>query len=81
MFNSEGQPLMHFGRTGTGDGDLYLPAQVMVDYDSIELFRKYIAPNFRVEYLVFVTNQLGDNKVSVFAFGQLENARLSGTTE
>jgi len=35
-----------------------------------EPFRKYIAPNFEAEYLILVTNQLGPNKVSIYAFGK-----------
>lgn len=70
LFDPEGKALMYLGGTGTEDGQLYLPAQVVISYDIAEPFRKYIAPNFEPEYLVFVTNQLGPNKVSIFAFGK-----------
>jgi hypothetical protein len=43
---------------------------VVISYDIAEPFRKYIAPNFEAEYLIFVTNQLGPNKVSIYAFGK-----------
>lgn len=69
LFDREGTPLMFLGRTGLGDGQLYSPAQITIDYDSVEHFREYIAPDFDAKYLVFVTNQQGPNKVSVFAFG------------
>jgi len=69
MFDKKGQALMHFGESGTGAGRLYLPAQVIVSYDSLEHFKQYIAPDFKAKYLIFVTNQLGPNKVSVFAYG------------
>ena len=69
LFDPEGRPLMYFGGTGVGDGRLYLPAQVTIDYDSLEFFRAYVAPDFKVKYLILVTNQLPPNKISVFAFG------------
>jgi len=78
LFDPEGKALMYLGKTGTGEGQLYLPAQVVISYDIAEPFRKYIAPNFEAEYLVFVTNQLGPNKVSIFAFGK---GPVSATTQ
>ncbi|NQT19313.1 MAG: hypothetical protein HQ592_06385 [Planctomycetes bacterium] len=71
LFNKEGRALMHFGGAGDedGNGGLLLPAQVIVDYDNLELFREYIAPSFDAQYLILVTSQYGKNKVSVFAFG------------
>ena len=70
LFNQEGQPLMHIGEAGEDAGQLGLPAQVAIDYDNVELFRQYIAPDFNAQYLIFVTNQMGKNKISVFAFGE-----------
>ncbi len=46
-----------------------LPAQITIDYDNVSDFAKYIDPGFVAEYLFYVTNQWGPNKVSVFAFG------------
>ncbi|NIA21350.1 MAG: hypothetical protein GWP05_05140 [Anaerolineaceae bacterium] len=70
LFNQEGQPLMFFGGAGSGQGQLQLPAQVTISYDIPEKFRKLVAPDFEAKYLVFVTSQLGPNKVNVYAFGQ-----------
>ena len=69
LFNEKGQPLMNFGNPGMEEGDLILPAQIAIDYDGLELFEKYISPDFDAQYLLFVTSQIGNNKVSVFAFG------------
>jgi len=69
LFDPEGKPLMHFGEIGTEDGRLYLPAQITIDYDSLEYFKEYVAPDFNVKYLILVTNQQPPNKISVFAFG------------
>lgn len=69
LFNPEGQPLMNFGGQGFGEGQLALPAQVTLNYDSLPFFQEFVAPDFVPEYLILVANQLGVNKVSVFAFG------------
>ena len=45
-----------------------LPAAVVVDYDSVEYFQKYLAPGRQCEYLIFVTSQAGPQKVSVYGF-------------
>ncbi|KKL58727.1 hypothetical protein LCGC14_2222460 [marine sediment metagenome] len=70
LFDQKGNPLMHFGGSGVGPGQLLLPAQVTLDYDNIELFREDISPDFKAEYLILVTYQIGPNKVSVYAFGR-----------
>ena len=69
LFDPQGRALMHFGESGTDPGKLYLPAQIAIDYDNVELYRKYISPDFQAEYLVYVTSQIGPHKVSVYAFG------------
>jgi DNA-binding beta-propeller fold protein YncE len=75
LFNPEGKALMHLGGQGFGEGELVLPAQVMLNDDSVDYFKKYLAPDFVPEYLIFVANQLGSNKVSVFAFGHRAEAK------
>jgi sugar lactone lactonase YvrE len=69
MFNAEGQLLMHLGGPGDGTGALMLPASVAVDRTSIPFFQQYVYPGFTVDYLVFVTSQVGARRVSVYAFG------------
>jgi len=70
LFDSEGRLLMYFGQAGSStEGELYLPAAVKVDYDHVGLFQKLAAPGFKLEYLVLVTSQFGDRKVSVYGFG------------
>lgn len=69
IFNPEGRLLMFFGDSGLGPGGLMLPAKVAIDEQNIALFRTYAAPEFEIEYLVLVTSQFGDRKVSVYGFG------------
>lgn len=69
IFDMEGRLLLFFGLAGaTTQGEVVLPAAVEVDYDSVPLFQKYVAPGYQCDYLVFVTSQFGGQKVSVYGF-------------
>ncbi len=69
LFDAEGKLLMYFGQpNGTQPGALYLPAGLAVDYDNVGEFQKYVAPGFKLDYIILVTNQAGPNKVSVYGF-------------
>jgi hypothetical protein len=60
---------MFFGQPdSSGEAGLYLPAGLIVDYNNLGLFEKYVAPGFKLEYLILLTNQVGPHKVSVFGF-------------
>jgi hypothetical protein len=39
------------------------------------LFQQYVHPAFEAQRLVLVTNQFGDNKVSVYALGHLKEGK------
>ena len=69
IFNPEGRLLMFFGDAGLGPGGLMLPAKVAIDTQNVAYFRSYAAPEFEIEYLILVTSQFGDRKVSVYGFG------------
>ena len=49
---------------------MYLPAAIHIDYDNVDLFRKYAVDGAQLEFLVIVTNQIGANKVTVYGFGK-----------
>ena len=69
LFDGEGKLLMYFGEPkSSGDAGLYLPAGLVIDYDNVGLFQKYVAPGYKLEYLILLTNQVGPHKVSVFGF-------------
>jgi DNA-binding beta-propeller fold protein YncE len=69
LFDADGKLLMYFGQPDkSGPGALYLPAGIAIDYENVGLFQKYVAPGFKLEYLLLVVNQLGPNKVSVYGF-------------
>jgi hypothetical protein len=64
---------MFFGGPGNDRGNLSMPTAIKIDYDNVEFFQKYAAPNFEIEYLVVVANQFGLNKVAVFGYGSLRD--------
>jgi sugar lactone lactonase YvrE len=69
IFDLDGRLLLFFGMAGaSAEGQLNLPAAVKVDYDNVKFFDKYVAPGHECEYLVFVTSQVGPQKVSVYGF-------------
>ncbi len=69
MFDAEGRLLMYFGEPqSSGLAGLYLPAGLAIDYENVGLFQKFAAPGHKIDFLIFVTNQAGTQKVSVFGF-------------
>lgn len=68
IFNPNGELLMFFGGPYQGPGNMWLPAQVVVDYDNLSYFEDLVDPRFDLQYLVFVTNQYGPDKLSVYGF-------------
>ena len=69
IYNQEGQFLMFFGLHGKEPGQMFMPANVIIDYDNVELFQPYAVAGAELEYLVLVTNQFGNQKISVYGFG------------
>jgi hypothetical protein len=60
---------------------LLLPAKVAIDYDNLQYFQQYAQPNFRAEYLVFVTSQFGDRRVNVLAYGKEDGRQYRNDAE
>ena len=69
IYDSQARLLLVFGETGNERGKMYLPAQIVLDYDNLSYFHEYAVPGAKLEFLVLVTNQFGDYKVSVYGFG------------
>lgn len=68
IFNPSGKLLMHFGGTYTGPGGMWLPADVEVNYQNTHLFQDYVESSYNLKYLIFVSNQYGPDKISVYGF-------------
>ncbi len=68
IFAPDGKLLLFFGGTYKGPGYMYLPAKVAIDYQNIEYFSQFVDSSFNLKYVIFVTNQYGPDKVSVYGF-------------
>ncbi len=71
VFRSDGQLLMVFGGLSLGPEAMGMPAGAAIDTSTLEFFRPFIEPGFEAEFLVFVANQFGQNKIGVYAFGEM----------
>lgn len=71
LYDQQGRVLTFFGSAGRHPGAMQLPAGIAVHEGDLDLFKDKIHPAFLAQRLVLVTNQFGDNKVSVYAFGRL----------
>jgi hypothetical protein len=69
IFSPEGQLLLFFGEPGAKAYGLLTPTGLAIDTTSLDVFRKYVSPEFEPEYLLVVTNQFGENKIVIFGFG------------
>lgn len=68
IFNPQGQLLMYFGGGYNGPGAMWLPAGIAISYENLDYFRPYVDEHFELKYLIFVTNQYGPAKISVYGF-------------
>ncbi len=68
IFDKNGKLLMFYGGSYKHPGNMWLPAKVLIDYDNLDYFRDYVHKSFNLKYLIFVTNQYGPDKVSVYGF-------------
>lgn len=68
--------LLFFGGFGPHTGSMYLPSSLHIDYDNVEYFNQFVDKDFKVRYLVYVGNLLGDKKLNVYGFGDWIGAPL-----
>jgi len=78
IFDDQGRMLLFFGGPGSGPGNLYLPAGIAVDDNNVAYFQKFAYPDFKLEYLVYVTNMFGKNMLNVYGFGHWIGESLPG---
>jgi hypothetical protein len=78
IFNPQGRLLMVFGTPGLPRGSMNLPAAIWVTTDNLEYFKRFSDPSFEVNQLIFVTNQSGWDKVSVYGFGHRKGSAPAG---
>ncbi len=77
IFTEAGQLLIPFGAPGLTTGSMNLPVGIAVTREMLPYFKQYADPSFEIETLVFVTNQFGNAKVSVYGVGIKKGANYS----
>ncbi len=70
IFDPKGEIALSFGGPGDVPGTMVLPTKVAVSEEGLDFFTRYAAPEFKLQYLVFVVNQYGPRKVNVYGFGR-----------
>ncbi|MCK5481675.1 MAG: 6-bladed beta-propeller [Gammaproteobacteria bacterium] len=78
---NSGEPLLPFGKYGPAPGSTYLPSGVHIDYDNVAYFSNYADPDFKVKYLIYVGNSLGNHKLNIYGFGEWIGPPLKGYTK
>lgn len=68
--------LLYFGGFGDEPGSMYLPAGIHIDYDNVDYFQKYADNDFKIKYLVYVGNLVGEKRLNVYGFGDWVGAPL-----
>jgi len=78
VFDDKMHILTFFGEPGHEAGSLNLPAGIAVSNENLDIYQKFAAPGFKVETLIYVVNQLGQEfnipRISVYGMGKMEGA-------
>jgi len=81
IFDSySGRLLLFMGGAGAAPGSMYLPAGVHIDDDNAAYFEQYADKDFKIEYLLYVGNYFGSNKLNVYGFGHWIGPPLAGVS-
>ena len=67
---ASGQLLLFFDATPKNAPTGYLPAGMHIDYDNLEYFQDFVAPDFKLEYLIYVGNMGAGEKLHIYGFGE-----------
>lgn len=70
VFNQQGQLLMVFGGPENKPGGTPLPFGIAIARDNPPALAKLVPPDFAPAYFVFVSNTVGNRRLSVFAVGR-----------
>jgi sugar lactone lactonase YvrE len=79
VFNENRRMLMFFGDPPLVAGALNLPAGIALTTEDLDYFQTLADPDFILEQVIFVTNQMGDAKVSIYGLGHKKGAAPTST--
>ena len=69
VFDKNSQLLLYMFGPGGERHNINLPAGIVVDYDNLSYFNKFLSHKFKARYVLLVTSNFGRNKVNAYAFG------------
>jgi DNA-binding beta-propeller fold protein YncE len=76
LFDDQFRLLTYFGWPGLPYGSLNGPAGIAISTDNIDSFKKFAAPGFKVQALIYVVSQFGQEfcipRISVYGLGEME---------
>lgn len=72
IFNEKGRLLTFFGSNKLPVGGMNLPYGIAVSTDYLPYYQTLAKSDFELDQVVFVTNQFGDPKLSIYGFGKLK---------
>jgi outer membrane protein assembly factor BamB len=76
LFDDQFRLLTYFGWPGLPYGSLNGPAGIVTSKENLDYFQKFAAPGFKVERLVYVVSQFGQEycipRISVYGIGQMQ---------
>ena len=76
LFDDQFRPLTFFGWPGLPYGSLNGPAGITTSRENVEYFQKFAAPGFKVESLIYVVSQFGQEfcipRISVYGMGKMQ---------
>jgi DNA-binding beta-propeller fold protein YncE len=76
VFNEDGRMLGYFGTPGRPAGSLNLPSGIAVSTEHLDYFQKLAAPGFKIDSVIYVTNQFDspiNPVISIYGHGQMES--------
>lgn len=77
LFAPTGGLLLYFGGVSAKPWGLGLPAGLAIDTTCLPMLRSYVDKDFEPEYLLFLANQYGKNKICIYAFGKSRTAKYT----
>ncbi|MFA5515852.1 MAG: hypothetical protein WDA20_06140 [Desulfuromonadales bacterium] len=81
IFSKNKRLLMFFGDPPIPAGGMNLPAGIALTTDNLDYFQTLAAPGFILEQIVFVTNQMGPDKVSIYGLGHMTGMENTAAIE
>jgi DNA-binding beta-propeller fold protein YncE len=79
IFSEAQRLLAFFGTPPLKRGALNLPTGIAVTTDNLDYFQKLAEPGFVIEEVIFVANQMGDSRISIYGLGHKVGAKPSGS--